>query len=76
MDIVEGFTDQGFNEIHKARGVNPISIGDQNNRLGAVDFLGSILVGFYIGVVPFRLHSIHLFTLKNFLKVADEARRQ
>lgn len=36
MDIVKAFADQSFNEESEARGLNPIAIGDQNNRLGAV----------------------------------------
>lgn len=42
MDIVQAFTNKRFDEEHKARGVNPISIGDQNNGLGSVYGLRSI----------------------------------
>ena len=42
MDIVQAFTNKRFNEENKARGVNPISVGDQNNGLGSVYGLRSI----------------------------------
>jgi hypothetical protein len=33
MDIIEAFTNQSFNKRNKTRGVNPISVSNQNNRL-------------------------------------------
>lgn len=88
MDIVQPFTDQSFDEVNKSRGVNPVAISDQHNRLGTVSGLlvlhgirnrggrrglGGFCVGFDL-IVCFVGFIVLL--AKNFLKIGDEARRQ
>lgn len=42
MDIVQALADQSFNKVSETRGLNPITISDQNNGLGTTNrVLGS-----------------------------------
>lgn len=40
MDIVEALLNESLNEVREARRIDAIAVGDQDNRLGLVEFNG------------------------------------
>lgn len=76
MDIVKAFTHEGIDQIREPRRLNPITIGNQDYRLGPILIPGFVL---RLGRIFFGLILIAAgrFTIsKSFLEIGNEAGRQ
>lgn len=85
MDIAKALRNESIDEGSQARGVNPVAVGDENNRLGRAIIgggggggggrrrgrLGGI-IGSDVGLVAIA----DLPAEKDFLEIGDQARRQ
>lgn len=86
MDIVKALRDESFDEASEARGVNPITISDQNNRLRAIFVGGSGSRGLQgvirsvLGLLSFAVAVSAAATgppaEEDFLEIGDQARWQ